>query len=104
MENEAPKTTPILQIAWARFSELDVNALARNKSHIDKRRWIAIFGVLATLFAILAQIFTQGLLALIIKIFLIATPLIGSGMAAFTKAFYANGDWLTMRAGAEEIF
>ena len=103
MENEAPKTTPILQIAWARFSELDVNALARSKSHIDKRRWIAILGVLATFFAILAQLFTDGLLSLIVKIFLIATPLIGSGMAAFTKAFYANGDWLTMRAGAEEI-
>jgi len=103
MENETPKTTPILQIAWARFSELDINALARSKSHIDKRRWIALLGVLTTLFAILAQLFTEGLFSLIIKIFLIATPLIASSMAAFTKAFYANGDWLTMRAGAEEI-
>ena len=56
MENEAPKSIPILQIAWARFSELDRNAIARIASHLNKRRWIAILGVLATLFAILSQI------------------------------------------------
>jgi hypothetical protein len=107
METETPKTTPILQIAWARFSELDVNAIARSKSHLDKRRWIALLGVLATLFAVLSQLFPEGIkpaiLGLAIRILLILTPLVGSAMAAFTKAFYASGDWLTMRAGAEEI-
>ncbi|HSO10977.1 MAG TPA: hypothetical protein VLT51_01285, partial [Anaerolineales bacterium] len=57
MEPETPRAKPILQIAWARFSELDVNSLARSKSHLGKRRWIAVLGVLATLFAILAQMF-----------------------------------------------
>ena len=109
MEQEAPKSTPILQIAWARFSELDTNASARTKSHLNKRRWIAGLGVLATLFAILSQLFpynageSANLLGLGIRIFLIATPLIASGMAAFTKSNYSTGDWLIMRAGAEEI-
>ena len=109
MEYEAPKATPILQIAWARFSELDVNASDRTKSHLNKRKWIAVLGVLASLFAILSQIFPQGstgvsaVVGWIFRFFLILTPLVASGMAAFTKAFYATGDWLVMRAGAEEI-
>jgi len=110
MEHEAPKTTPILQLAWARFSELDTNASARTKSHLDKRRWIAILGVLATLFAILSQLFPSppvdnkpAIIGLIFRIFLVFIPIIASGMAAFTKAFYSSGDWLIMRAGAEEV-
>jgi len=105
MEYEPPKSTPILQIAWARFSELDVNALARSKSHLNKRIWIAVLGVLAALFAILSQVFPEGsgLIGWVIRFLLILTPLLASGMAAFTKAFYATGDWLVMRAGAEEI-
>jgi Pyruvate/2-oxoacid:ferredoxin oxidoreductase gamma subunit len=55
METEKPRTKPILQVAWARFSELDIGAIARSKSHLNKRRWIAVLGVLATLFAILAH-------------------------------------------------
>lgn len=107
METETPRAKPILQVAWARFSELDVNALARSKSHLGKRRWIASLGVLATLFAILSQMFPVGtepaLLGLIFRILLILTPLIGSALAAFTKVFYSNGDWLMLRAGAEEV-
>ena len=110
METEAPRAKPILQVAWARFSELDVNSLARSKSHLGKRRWIAALGVLATLFAILSQMFpyppsdnTPALLGLTFRILLILTPLIGSALAAFTKVFYSNGDWLMLRAGAEEV-
>ena len=107
MEHETPKATPILQLAWARFSELDSNASARTKSHLNKRRWIALLGVLATLFAVLSQIFPENtepaILGLSFRILLIATPLIGSAMAAFTKSFYSSGDWLIMRAGAEEV-
>jgi hypothetical protein len=113
MEKEAPKSIPILQLAWARFSELDANASARTKSHLNKRRWIGILGVLATLFAILSQIFPENtelavlglraVLGLSFRILLILTPLVASAMAAFTKAFYSNGDWLIMRAGAEEV-
>ena len=60
-----------------------------------------------TLFAVLSQIFPENtepaLLGLSFRILLIATPLIGSAMAAFTKSFYSSGDWLIMRAGAEEV-
>ena len=105
METDAPRTTPILNVAWARFSELDANALARNKSHMRMRRGIAIVGILATLFAILSQLFPQdsGLIGWGFRVFLILMPLIASGLAAFTKIYYSTGDWLTTRAGAEEI-
>jgi len=107
METETSRAKPILQIAWARFSELDANSLARSKSHLGKRRWIASLGILATLFAILAQMFPTdkepALIGWVFRVLLVATPLIGSGMAAFTKAFYSSGDWLMMRAGAEEV-
>jgi len=105
MEISVPQAKPILQVAWARFSELDVNALDRTKSHLNKRIWIAVLGVLAALFAILSQMFPvrSGIVGLVFRFLLILTPLVASGMAAFTKAFYASGDWLIMRAGAEEI-
>lgn len=109
MEPETSQSKPILQIAWARFSELDVNNLARSKSHRSKRIWIGALGVLATLFAILSQMFpyepggSASLIGLFFRILLILTPLLGSALAAFTRAFYSSGDWLVMRAGAEEI-
>ena len=87
METETPKTAPILNIAWARFSELDTTAIARAKSHMRMRRGIAIVGVLATLFAILSQIPTTALIGSGFRVFLILMPLIASGLAAFTKIF-----------------
>src|SRR6185503_21391146 len=87
---ETPKPSPILNIAWARFSELDTTALARSKSHLRMRRWLIALGVLATLFAILSQSFPtladdevqaapgMATAGLILRIFLILTPLIGS--------------------------
>jgi hypothetical protein len=105
METETSKTTPILNVAWARFSELDTTALARSRSHLVMRRGIAIVGVLATLFAILSQLFPPalGLIGLGFRGFLILMPLIASGLAAFTKIYYSTGDWLITRSGAEEI-
>jgi conflict system pore-forming effector with SLATT domain len=105
METETPRVIPILNVAWARFSELDTTALARAKSHMRMRRGIAIVGILATLFAILSQFFPQnsGLIGLGFRVFLILMPLVASGLAAFTKIFYSTGDWLITRAGAEEI-
>ncbi|HLF74508.1 MAG TPA: SLATT domain-containing protein [Anaerolineales bacterium] len=102
-ETETAQAAPILNIAWARFSELDTTALARSKSHMRMRRAIAVVGVLATLFAIFSQVPTTGLIALGSRVFLILMPLIASGLAAFTKIFYSSGDWLITRAGAEEI-
>jgi hypothetical protein len=101
METETSKTSPILNVAWARFSELDTTALARSRSHLLMRRGIAIVGVLATLFAILSQLFppATGLIGLVSELLISYRSLIG---LAFTK-YYSTGDWLITRSGAEEI-
>ena len=106
MENEAQKNTPILNIAWMRFAHLS-NAARRGKNlHYQVRRWIIILGVLATLFAILSQLFpreSSGLVGLVIRILLVTAPIAASALAAFAMKRFSNGDWLILRAGAEEI-
>src|SRR5258706_4106627 len=106
METETPKNAPILEIAWTRHAHLNVAASRRTKSFYNIRRWIIVLGVLATLFAILVQLFppdTKTLLGLIIKIIFVSIPILASGFAFFSSKFYANGAWLINRAGAEEI-
>ena len=100
------KKTPILNIAWTRYAHFDALANERTRANSRLRIWIATFGVLATLFAILTQIYPQefpAILGLVLKWLLILTPLIGSALAAFSNQFYKGSDWLVMRAGAEEI-
>ncbi len=106
MDTQPQQPTPILEIAWTRFAQLDAISSRRTKRHLSMRRLIALLGVLATLFAILSQSFpmeTAGLLGLIIRGLLIILPVLASGIAAFTSTEYSNGDWLISRAGAEEI-
>jgi hypothetical protein len=104
MEENTQQVTPILAVAWKHFAQLDAISLKRSKSHLRLRWWIAALGVLATLFAILTTLFpeTSGL-GFIIKLLLIASPILASGIAAFVKGFFSTGDWLVTRAGAEEI-
>ena len=108
METETKKTAPILEIAWTRHANLDAAASRRTKSYYTIRRWIIWLGVLATLFAIVAQLLSQNeslstVLKLVVKIFLVITPILASALAAFANKFYSNGHWLVYRAGAEEI-
>lgn len=112
METETRKTTPILNLAWTKVAQLDAIASRRSKNHMSIRRWIAVLGVLATLFAILTQYSTlttdaeqkvNPLLSLAAKGLFIATPFLASTLAAFASKKYSNGDWLITRAGAEEI-
>lgn len=105
METQPQQPTPILEVAWTRFAQLDAISSKRSKTHLRMRRLIATLGVLATLFAILSQSFPMesGLAGLIIRGLLILLPILASGIAAFTSTNYANGDWLVSRAGAEEI-
>ena len=106
MDTQPQQPTPILEIAWTRFAQLDAISSRRTKRHLSMRRLIATLGVLATLFAILSQSFpmeTAGLVGLIIRGLLIILPILASGIAAFTSTEYSNGDWLISRAGAEEI-
>jgi hypothetical protein len=53
MEENTTKTMPIINIAWTHFAQLDAASLGRGKSYMRIRRWIAVLGVLTTLFAIL---------------------------------------------------
>lgn len=109
MQTEAPKTVPILNIAWTRYAFLDAASLRRSRANSRLRYWIIVLGVLATLFAILTQIFfsapgAEGTLSgLTVKILFVTTPILASILAAFTAKFYANGNWLLTRSAAEEI-
>ncbi len=112
METESPKSAPILEIAWTRQANLDLAADNRTKGFYTIRRRIIWLGVLATLLAIITQIFfldltsMQGpslILGIIVKIFFIATPILASILASFATKFYSNGAWWIYRAGSEEI-
>jgi uncharacterized membrane protein YbhN (UPF0104 family) len=110
MDTETAEVTPILKVAWTRVAELDAIASRRAKGHLSIRRWIAILGVLATLFAILTQLLDvtgirqrYPLFSVAAQIFFIAIPFLASTLAALASKKYSNGDWLVTRAGAEEI-
>lgn len=106
MEDQSQQVTPILKVAWTRFAQLSAAASKRSASHLRLRRWIAGLAVLATFFAILSEKLGENfspLLSLIIKILLIASPILASALAAYVSKYYSTGDWLVARAGAEEI-
>lgn len=106
MDAQSNQTTPILEIAWMRFAQLSAIAGKRTKSHLRMRRWIAALGVLATFFAILSEQFGQSIspiLAWTLKLLLVISPILASIFAAYVSKFFATGDWLVARAGAEEI-
>ena len=81
MENQEPNKTPILEVAWRKFAQLDDASVKRTAAYGNLRKWIAIFGVLATLFSILTALYPNYLPAwggLVLKGLLIASPLIAS--------------------------
>jgi len=98
---------PILKIAWTRYAQLDALSEKRDKPFFRWRRWIAILGVLAALFAVITQAYSEYIhsqvLLLSLKVFLIATPITASVLAAFINKFYDGNERLASRAGAEEI-
>jgi flagellar biosynthesis GTPase FlhF len=104
IQNQEP--TPILQIAWTRYAQLNNFAKSRTKAHLNSRRWIGILGVLATLLAILVTVYPApepNLLSVSLKFLLVITPILASALAAYGSKFLSSGDWLIARAGAEEI-
>ncbi len=106
MEETTPNVAPILTVAWTRLAQFDYEAIRRNHSQLRLRRWIAILGVLATVFAILTETYpaTAPLVGSVsLKVLLILSPLLASALAAYVNKFYSRGDWLVMRAGSEEI-
>jgi hypothetical protein len=105
METEAPKTAPILEIAWTRYAQLNVSSIRRTTAYRRLRIWIAALSVLATLFSVLVTAFYSGetgVLGLIVKNLFVLTPIVASLLAAFGTRTFANGDWLITRAAAEE--
>jgi DNA-binding protein YbaB len=105
VEAESPKVTPILQIAWERYAQLNTLSKHRSRAFRRLRTWVAMLGILATLFAILTQVASeqqQQIVTTVIKIFFISTPIIASLLAAFGTRAFSNGDWLVTRAAAEE--
>ena len=105
METEKTKTTPILEIAWMRYAQLNASSIRRTNAYKRLRIWIAALGVLATLFAILVSSFfsnESSLPGVVVKNFFIIIPIVASLLAAFGTRTFANGDWLITRAAAEE--
>ena len=126
METEAQKNTPILDIAWKRFAQLDASSKRGTSLYRSIRRWIATLGVLATLFAILSLFFPRvgadsliaapklitdfcgavgfcNAIGWIFRVILVTIPILASALAALATRGFSNGDWLVSRAGAEEI-
>jgi hypothetical protein len=106
MTVEHQPTVPILSIAWTRYAQLDALSNKHSKPHYRWRRRISILGVLAALFAVITQVYSDYMpatLGWVLKFLLIATPITASVLAAFVNKFYNGKDWLVSRAGAEEI-
>jgi len=106
MTVEPQPNVPILNIAWTRYAQLDALSEKRDKPFFRWRRWIAILGVLAALFAVITQVYSNYMpstLSLALKILLVTTPITASVLAAFVNKFYVGTERLAARAGAEEI-
>ena len=105
MISETPKTSPILEIAWMRYAQLDASSIRRTNAHKRLRIAIAALGVLATLLSILVVKYfddqTQPI-GFIFRILFMVTPIAASLLAAFGSRTFANNDWLITRAAAEE--
>jgi hypothetical protein len=106
METKSQQIPPILEVAWTEFGQLGNASGKRAKAYNNLRKAIATFGVLATLFAILSVKYPTNfpvIGALILKLLLIASPILASALAAYVNKFFYSGDWLITRAGSEEI-
>ncbi len=96
----------VLRSAWKRYAELNANGITLTKKHKANRQWAALLGVVATILAVIINQYTEDLpevVGQILKYTLIGVPILISGLAAYRNRFYGGGEWLTLRAAAEEI-
>jgi len=96
----------LLETAWRRYAILDANAASVQKQYMRVRRLMATLGVLAVLFALLVDNYTERVptvVALILRVLLILTPIVISVVAAFTNKFQQGQKYLSYRAAAEGI-
>ncbi|MBT3323293.1 MAG: SLATT domain-containing protein [Anaerolineae bacterium] len=106
MENNTTEQIPILKVAWSRYAQLDAASERQERPHYGIRRWIAVLGVLATIFAVLTETYPDNFLAMgkiLLKVLLIASPITASLLALIYNKFHGGGGFLVLRAGAEEI-
>lgn len=106
MTKNTQSPNSILDLAWRYYAQLDEGEQARSRTQRRVYRWVILLGILATLFAILTEVYPEnwpayGLQA--IKVLLIVIPIASSIVGAYSNKFFGKGDWLVMRAGAEEI-
>jgi hypothetical protein len=104
--------TPILEVAWSKFAQFDAASVKRSQSYTKLRQWIAVFGVLATFFAIITAMYPSFMTKypsifpatgeFVLKVLLVTSPITASLLAAYANKFFSSGDWLITRAGAEE--
>jgi hypothetical protein len=105
-DNANVQHSDILRSAWKRYAELNANGMALTKKHKSNRQWAAILGVVATVLAVFIDQYGEDfadIVQTILKVTLIAVPIIISGLAAYRNRFFGGGEWLTLRAAAEEI-
>lgn len=103
-------SSDILRSAWKRFAELDAAASRMNNQHNNLRKWTAILGVVATLLAVFLEQISKidpfpnfDLTVGGLRIILITLPITISVLAAYINKFLGSGEWLTLRAAAEEV-
>ena len=94
-----------LEIAWHRYAEFDNNAQKTSRQHLRLRDGVIVLGVVATLLAILTDVYSgpNQLLDRGLRIGLILAPIVGSAVLAFANKFQQGESWLALRTGAEEI-
>ena len=103
-------TSDVLRSAWKRFAELDKTAMKMTRQHHNLRRSMAVLGVVATLLAVvleqmsrMALTDTARFMSEMLRFLLIMLPITISVIAAYINKFLGNGEWLTLRAAAEEL-
>ncbi len=106
MTENSKSPNSILELAWRYYAQLDEGEQTRSQTQKRVYRWVILLGILATLFAILTEVYPENWPSFgneIIKVLLAVVPITSSIVAAYSNKFFGKGDWLVMRAGAEEI-
>jgi hypothetical protein len=113
-KSKAPET--ILSLAWQQYADMNLNAKMLSRRNTRLRWWVAVLGVLATLFAILTDNYSSQIqetwqiaglpigatAAMLLRVLLILTPITVSIIAYLAKGVNGGNGWLVMRAGAEQ--
>lgn len=104
--NELNSRNSLLETAWRRYAILDENSTSIQKQYMRMRFNMAALGILAVLFAILVDNYSDqvpGIVAIIFRVLLILTPIVVSILAAFSNKFQQGQKYLSYRAAAEGI-